>query len=534
MRKYSINEIQETNYLVVKSLSTMFESIFGPLGRYKLLKGEDLSEFPTTSGYNILKEIQYDHPTAKLFAEAAMKHGDIYRDGISQLILYLGELLSEAFSLFDLGIHPLTIVSGYVNAMSMVERYLSEISIDGSRYLRETAKTALKYGVYDIERLSEIVTDCIRKVSSNGQSDPEDILIVPETGDSAMDITSFNGLIIDREPVREDMPTHIANGKLALLNYPLENKKLRTENSKILISDSNKFRDLLYSEEELLLNEIDMIRNSGADIICCQKGICELAGELLSNYGILALKRVSNRDMKRLAKASGGKIVNSVDELDPSMLGNVGDVEVKKIGNGKYTFFREFPEHNVATLVIRGGSIHVIESVVGEIKSALYSVSSLIKTPKALPGGGATEIELAMRLRRYAKTIPGKEQLAIEKFANALEIIPKTLAKNSGLNPVDVLLELRAEHAKGNMYHGLEAVKGKVEDMLKAGVVDAYEVKRNILLGATEITCMLVRVDDAIPRKVEYGLIDEMHSRKETAEEVYKVIEQKSDKEDFY
>ena len=529
MRKYTVNEIQETNYLVVKSLSSMFESVLGPFGRYKLLKGEDVSEFPTTTGYNILKEIEFDHPTAKLFVRAALKHGDIYRDGVSQLILYLGELLTQAFSLFNLGIHPLTVVRGYEKALSMGEKYLYEISFNGSLYLKDTAKTALKYGLYDVEKISEIVTECIKKVSMNGESDPEDILIVPEPGDSTIDIEYFDGLVVDREPVERDMPKRIENGKIALLNYPLENKKLRNESSKILISRPEDIQALLYSEENQLLNELEILKNSGADVICCQKGIDELAGEILSRHGIMALKRVSNRDMKRLSRASGGKVVNSIDELNPSNLGSVGMVEVKRVGKQKYVFFSKFPNNGVSTLIIRGGSIHVIESVVGEIKSSLYSVSSLIKTPRALPGGGATEVELAMRLRRYAKKIAGKEQLAIERFADALEIIPKTLAKNSGLNPVDVLLKLRAEHSMGNVYHGFEAVSGRIEDMVKAGVVEAYEVKRNVILGAGEIACMMVRVDEMVwgdvlkPLRKEKSLMEkEIETIKSEVEHLWK------------
>jgi thermosome len=501
-------EAQKNNIMAARVISEVLKSTLGPRGMDKMLI-DSLGDITITNdGAAILNEIEVEHPTAKMMVEIAKTQDNMVGDGTTTAVVLAGELLKRAEELLDQNIHPTILVSGYrkaaQKAIDIINKIATPVDIEDRETLRKVALTSMSSKAVGPakEHLAEIAIDAVRQIAEKRGdkmlADIDNIQIIKKTGKSLNESQLVNGLIIDKEVVHPGMPKKLENAKIALLDCPLEIEKTEFS-AEIRIRDPNQMTAFLDQENKMLREMVDKIKASGANAVFCQKGIDDMAQHFLAKEGILAARRVKQSDMEKLVRATGGRIITNLDDLKLQDLGEAGVVEERKIGEDKMIFVEKCKDPRSVAILIRAGLERMVDEAERAMTDALSVVSDVIENNKIVPGGGAVEVEVAKELRDYATKVGGREQLAIEAFADSTEIIPKTLAENAGLEPIDILVELRSAHEKKDgLPMGVDVFKGKVENMQENGVVEPVIVKEQAVKSAAESAAMILRIDDVI------------------------------------
>ena len=493
-------DAQRMNIMAGKVLAETVRTTLGPKGMDKMLVDGMGDIVVTNDGVTILKEMDIEHPAAKMLVEVAKTQEDEVGDGTTTAVIIAGELLKKAEDLLDQEIHPTTLVMGYRKAAAKALELLNQIAIDASD--RETlvmvAMTAMTGKGTEKARkpLAELIVDAVLQVEEDGEVDSDQINIHRIQGATIHDSQIVNGVVIDKSRAINSMPKDLTDASIALLKYPLEVKDLETD-AKIKLTDPAQMQAFIEQEEQMVKDMVDKVVASGANVIFCQKGIDDLAQHLLAKAGILAVKRVRKSDMERIGKATGAQVVTNVEELSSEDLGHAGHVYEKKIFDEILIFVEECEDPKAVSLILRGSTKHVAEEVERAVEDAIGVVSATVEDGQVVAGGGAPEIAIARGLKDYADTISGREQLAIAAFAEALEVVPKTLAENAGLDQIDALVDLRAAHEE-NFYMGLDVFKGEVTNMKDAQVIEPKRVKKQAIQSAAEAAEMILRIDDMI------------------------------------
>ncbi|ADC70285.1 thermosome [Methanocaldococcus sp. FS406-22] len=506
VKRYVGRDAQRMNILAGRIIAETVRTTLGPKGMDKMLVDELGDIVVTNDGVTILKEMSVEHPAAKMLIEVAKTQEKEVGDGTTTAVVIAGELLRKAEELLDQNIHPSVIINGYEmarnKAIEELKSVAKEVKPDDTEMLKKIAMTSItgKGAEKAREQLAEIVVEAVRTVvdEETGKVDKDLIKVEKKEGAPIEETTLIRGVVIDKERVNPQMPKKVENAKIALLNCPIEVKETETD-AEIRITDPAKLMEFIEQEEKMIKDMVEKIAATGANVVFCQKGIDDLAQHYLAKKGILAVRRVKKSDMEKLAKATGARIITKIDDLTPEDLGEAGLVEERKVAGDAMIFVEECKHPKAVTILARGSTEHVVEEVARAIDDAIGVVKCALEEGKIVAGGGATEIELAKRLRKFAETVAGREQLAVKAFADALEVIPRTLAENSGLDPIDMLVKLRAAHEKeGGEVYGLDVFEGEVVDMMEKGVVEPLKVKTQAIDSATEASVMLLRIDDVI------------------------------------
>jgi thermosome len=503
-------DAQSSNILAAKVISEAIRTSLGPRGMDKMLVDSLGDVTLTNDGATILKEIDVQHPAAKMVVEVAKAQDDEVGDGTTTAVILAGELLRKAEELLDQDIHPITIISGYKKAADEGTKYIESIALpvdpDDKETLVKIASTTLNSKAVKgaREHFGKIAVDAVSAIAEKRgdkmRADIELINVIKKQGKSVFETELINGMIIDKEIVHARMPKRVKDAKIALLDAPLEIEKTEMD-AEIRITDPSQMKAFLDEEEKMLKEMVDKVIKTGANVIICQKGIDDLAQHYLAKAGVVAIRRAKKSDMEKLAKATGGRIVTNLDDLTEDQLGQAGLVEEVKIGDDKLTYVRECKEPRALTILIRGGTEHVVDEAERSMHDALCVVRDVIEDQKMLAGGGAPHMEIAKHLRDFAEA-GGKEQLAIEAFADAMEVIPKTLAENGGYDQLDILVDLRAKHEKpAGKWFGVQVFTGKTADMLKENVLEPLRVTEQAIKSASEVAEMILKIDDVIASK---------------------------------
>jgi thermosome len=501
-------EAQRNNIMAARVIGEVLRSTLGPRGMDKMLI-DSLGDITITNdGAAILNEIEVEHPAAKMMVEIAKTQDDMVGDGTTTAVVLAGELLKKAEELLDQNIHPTIIVSGYrkaaQKAMETINNIAIQVDIDDKATLKKVAVTSMASKAVGPakEHLADIAIEAMRKVAEKRGdkwvADIDNVQVTKKTGKSLFESQLVQGLVIDKEVVHTGMPKSVERAKIALLDSALEIEKTEIS-AEIRIRDPNQMKAFLDQENKMLQEMVEKVKASGANVVFCQKGIDDMAQHFLAKEGILAARRVKQSDMEKLARATGGRIVSNLNDLRAQDLGVAGLVEERKLGEDKMIFVEKCKDPRSVAIIIRAGLERMVDEAERAMTDALSVVSDVIETNKIVAGGGAVEVEVAKELRNYATDVGGREQLAIESFADAIEIIPKTLAENAGLEPIDILVELRAAHGKPDgQFKGVNLFTGKVENMRDKGVVEPVIVKEQAIKSATESATMIIRIDDVI------------------------------------
>ncbi len=497
-------DAQNSNFAAAKAVASAVRSTLGPKGMDKMLIDSMGDITITNDGVTILKEMDIEHPAGKMMVEIAKTQDAEVGDGTTTAVVIAGELLKNAEELLTQGVHPTVIGEGYrlaaEKALAMLDGFAIAVKPTDTAMLKSIARTALsgKNAEVSKELLSDIIVKAIVFVTDpDGSVDIAHINVEKKVGGSTDDSNLIEGMVIDKERAHPNMPKSVKDAKILLLNAALEFKKTEV-NAKINISTPGQAQAFLDEEENMVHVMVDKVVSSGATVIFCQKGIDDVAQHYLTKAGILAVRRVKKSDIENLARATGGNIVNSIDAISKKDLGNAGLVEERKISGDEMIYVSKCKNPKAVSIIVRGGTEHVVDEIERAVHDALMVVSVVVQGKKIVAGGGAPETELSLQLRRYASQQGGRVQLAIEAFAEALEIIPRSLAENAGLDPIDILVDIRAAHEAGKKTFGLDAETGKPADMLKAGVVEPLRVKSQAISSAAEAAVMILRIDDII------------------------------------
>ena len=496
-------DAQRNNILAARMVAEMIKTTLGPKGMDKMLVSPTGEIIVTNDGVTILEEMQIEHPAAKMMVDIARTQDMEVGDGTTTVVMIAGKLLENAEKLLDQKIHPTLIAKGYKIAAEKCQEILNEIALrispDDDDILKQVAMTAMtgKGAEGSKEKFADIIVKAVKQIQTDGKIDLGDIKIEKSKGDGIADTELISGIVLDKEKVSSDMPSVINNAKIVLVDFPLELKNPEID-TKISISSPEQLQGFLNQEERGIREMIGKVKETGANVVFCQKGIDDFAQYLLSKIGIYACRRVARSDMEKLAKATGGKIVSNINEISPLELGSAEIVEEIKHGNDSLTYVRGCRNPKALTILIHGGTSHVIDEIERALHDGLGVVSSSLKTKLVVPGGGAIEMELARRLRHFGQSLSGREQLAVEEFASALEFIPVTLAENAGLDPIDVLTELKAKHDAGDKNAGLNLFTNKIENVLNAKIIEPYKIKTQAINSASEVANMILRIDDVI------------------------------------
>ena len=500
-------DAQFNNIAAARTISDAVRSSLGPRGMDKMLVDSMGDVIITNDGVTILKEIDVQHPAAKMLVEVAKTQDAEVGDGTTTSVIIAGELLKKAIDMVDSSVHPTIIASGYRMANAKAQEILvdvsAKVSVKDDKLLKKIAETAMisKQVNNSKEFFGDLVVNAVKTIAEKDgdkmTADLRNIQVVKVTGGSMDDTVLTKGLIIDKEPVHPSMPRLIKNAKIALMDAPFEVKKTEID-AKIEITDPSQLGAFLAEEENMLKRMVERIKSVGANAVFCQKGIDDLAQHFLAKEGIYAARRVKKDDMEKLAKSTGAAVVNKFDELEKADLGEAGLIEVKKMQDEEMTFVTDLKDTKAVSILIRGGTKHVIDEIERSLIDAWSVVKVAIEDGMMVTGGGSTAVELAMGLREYAASVGGREQIAIDAFASAMEIIPTTLAENAGLDPIDILIEMRKQHKAGKKHAGLNPFTGKVEDMLKLDVIEPYRIGKQAINSATDAAVMILRIDDVI------------------------------------
>lgn len=503
-------DAQKNDIAAAKAVADAIRTTLGPRGMDKMLVDSIGDIVITNDGVTILEEMEIEHPAAKMMVEVAKTQNEEVGDGTTTAVVIAGELLKNAEKLLDQNIHPTVITKGYNEAKEIALKTLEKIAIPVSLkeedILKKIALTAMTGKAMEKRspKIAELVVEAVKIVAKkeNGKVkiDKDTIKRVKKHGASVEETELIRGIVIDKEVVHPGMPKKIENAKIALLDTALEVKETETD-AEIRITSPEQLKAFVEEEQRMLKEMVDKIVKVGANVVFCQKGIDDLAQHYLAKAGILAVRRVKKSDMEALAKATGGRIVTNLEDLSENDLGYAKVVEERKLAGEAMVFVRECKDPKAVTILVRGSTEHVTDEVDRAVEDAIGAVVSAIEVGKVVPGAGAPEIEIAKELRKEMKKFSGKEQLAVLAFAEAVEIIPKTLAENAGLDPIEITAELRAAHEKGKVNYGIDVVDGKIKDVLEAGIVEPLKVKTQAIKSATEAAEMILRIDDVIAAK---------------------------------
>tara|TARA_Y100000310_G_scaffold101376_2_gene99420 strand:+ start:2960 stop:4549 length:1590 start_codon:yes stop_codon:yes gene_type:complete len=497
-------DAQRNNILAARVVSETVKTTLGPKGMDKMLVDRAGGITVTNDGVTILEEMDIEHPAAKMIVEIAKTQEKEVGDGTTTAVMIAGKLLENAEKLLDQKIHPTIITRGYRWAEEKSQEILKELSIeiDSEEELIKVAQTAMtgKGAEYLKEKFSEIIVQAVKIISEEGNTNLRDIKIEKQKGGSIEDTQLIKGMVLEGGPISSDMPKRVERAKIALVEEALEIRSPETE-AKISISMPDQLQSFLNQEDSILKSKVEKIKESGANVLFVQRGIDNLVKYYLANEGIYAIGRVDNEDIQRLSKATGAKIISKLSEITQEDLGNSDYVEKREHGENPLTYVMGCKNPKALTILIKGGTEHVINEIERGMKDALGDVSATLKDSKVLAGGGAVEIELSKRLNKFARTLTGRERLAVEEFSSSLESVPSTLAENAGMDPIDVLTELKANHDAKNKNVGLNLFNGKVEDTLQKGIIEPLKIKTQAISSATEVAIMILRIDDVIAAK---------------------------------
>jgi len=500
-------DAQRNNIMAARTIAEVVKSALGPKGMDKMLVDSSGDVTITSDGRTILDKMDIEHPAAKMMVEVAKTQDAEVGDGTTTSVILAGELLGKAEDLIDKGVHPTVIVEGYIKAAYKALETLENIAIPVKPtergFLKKVAATSMasKLVSENKEQLAEIAVEAVlhvaRKVEDDYTVDLDDIAVEKKPGESLNETKLIEGVVLDKEVVHSGMPKRIEKAKIALLESALEIEKTEFD-AKINIESPEQIGYFLREEENMLKAMVEKIVTSGANVVVCQKGIDDMIQHFLARKGILAVQRAKESDMKKLEKATDGKVVTNVEGLTKSDLGYAGLVEERKIGDAKMTFIEGCKNPRSVAILIRGADKRFVDEAERSVHDALCVVRDVVQEPKSVAGGGAPEMEIARALRGYAETLPGREQLAVRSFGEAVEIVPLTLGENAGLDPIDLLLELRARHEKGEKWAGVDVFEGKIKDMKELEVYEPLAVKKQTIKSAAEAATMILRVDDVI------------------------------------
>jgi len=503
-------EAQKNNIMAAKIVAETVKTTLGPRGMDKMLVSSLGDVTITNDGATILKELDVQHPAAKMLVEVAKTQDNEVGDGTTTSVILAGELLSKAENLLDQNVHPTVIIDGYKKAGDKAQEAVNQmaisVNIKDEKQLLNVALTSMgSKGITGAkDHFAKLAVEAVKQVAEevNGKvkADIDLIKIVKKHGKSLEDTELVKGMVLDKEVASSQMPKRVEKAKIALLNAKLEIEKTEFD-AKINIERPDQMKLFLDEEERMLKEMADQVSKAGANVLICEKGIDDMALHFLAKSGILAVKSVSSSDMEKLARATGGKIIASVKDLTPEALGEAKLVEEVKIGDDKLLYVRECKNPKAVTIVIRGGSEHVVAEAERSLHDALCVVRNAVEDGKIVPGGGAPEAEVARQLRSYAVKVGGREQLAIEAYADAVETIPMMLAENSGLDPIDIIVSLRSEHERNQPYCGVDVFSGKIKNMLDLNIVEPVRVKQQVIKSATEAANMILKIDDLIAAK---------------------------------
>ncbi|RJX15332.1 thermosome subunit [Candidatus Bathyarchaeota archaeon] len=499
---------QRNNIMAARIIGEIIRSTLGPRGMDKMLVDSLGDVTVSNDGATILKEIDVEHPAAKMMVEAAKTQDNIVGDGTTSVVILASELLKKAEELLDQNIHPTVIVGGYRKAADQALKELGNIAVNvdikDKDTLKKIALTAIRGKTVAAARdlLIDIAIKAVEMIAEKRDDrwvvDVDQVQIIKKPGGSIFDTRLVQGLIIDKEVVHAGMPKRIENAKIVLLDCPLEVEKTEMS-AEIRIRDPSQMKAFLDEETRILKEMVGKIKAVGANVAFCQKGIDDIAQYFLAKEGILAVRRVKKSDMEKLARATGGRIITNLDDLKEAELGYAELVEERKIGDDKMVFVEGCKNPRSVGILIRGGLERFVDEAERAIHDALSVVADVYEYSKIVAGGGAVEAELAKRLRDYARKVGGREQLAIEAFADSIESIPRTLAENAGLDPIDILVDMRSKHEKPEgIWVGVDVFEGKTADMMKLNVVEPAKVKEQAIKSAVEAASMILRIDDVI------------------------------------
>jgi len=501
---------QSNNIMAARAISDAVKSTLGPKGMDKMLVDSMGDVVVTNDGATILKEIDVEHPAAKMIVEVAKSQDEECGDGTTSAVVLTGELLKYAGDLLDQNIHPTVICGGYKLAADKAKDVLKKLAIDikpgDKKTLKNIAMTSMasKGASSEKDTLADVVVDAVTRVAEkiDGKTfvDLDNIQIQKKQGGGMANTEIITGIILDKERVHDGMPKQVKAAKIALVNAALEVKKTEVD-ARIQIQDPSQLQAFLNEEEGMLKKMVNLVKKSGANVLVCQKGIDDIAQHYLAKEGIYSVRRAKKSDMEKLSKATGAKIVANLEGLSSKDLGHAGLVDEKKIGDDKMTFVTQCKNPKAVSILIRGTTEHVVDELERGLHDALSVVKVALEDGKMTAGGGAAATAIAMALRDYAPTVGGREQMAIEAFANAIEIVPKTLSENAGLDPIDMMLEVRSAHKKGKKYAGINVLGGKVDDMLKNNVIEPLRVSMQEIEASSEAATMILRIDDVIASK---------------------------------
>jgi thermosome len=501
-------EARRNNIMAARVIAEAVRSTLGPRGMDKMLVSSIGDTTITNDGAAILDEIDVEHPAAKMMVEVAKTQDDMVGDGTTTAVVLSGELLKRGEELLEQNIHPTVVVSGYrkasQKALNVLEKICITVDLDEKKTLKKVATTSMGSKAVGKARehfagiVIEAVTQVAEKRGDRWIADIDNIQIIKKEGKSLSDTELIRGIILDKEVVHAGMPKQVKKAKIALVDAALEVKKTEFD-ATIRIQDPSKMKAFLNQETNMLKKIVDTIAKKGANVVICQKGIDDMAQHFLAKKEILAIRRAKQSDMEKLSRATGGRIITNIEDLDPQDLGYAKLVEERKVGDDKMVFIEGCKDPKSVSILIHAGLERMVDEAERAMHDALSVVADIFEKNKVVAGGGAAEAAVAKELRDYATKIGGREQLAVEAFAESMEIIPKTLAENAGLEKIDVLVELRAAHEKPRgHFMGVDVFTGKIVNMHKKGIIEPLSVKEQAVKSAVESTSMILRIDDVI------------------------------------
>jgi len=498
-------EAQRNNIMAGKIIGEVVKTTLGPRGMDKMLVDTFGDVTITNDGATVVDDMDVQHPAAKMMVEVAKTTDKEVGDGTTSVVVLASSLLDKAEGLIDKNVHPTIIVDGYRKAAEKALEFYQKIAIGVNPLdkvmLGKIALTSIASKLVSEKYLADMTVDAVLQVAQKSgeqyKVDIDDVKVEKKPGESLMQTKLIQGIVLDKEVVHSSMPKRVENAKIALLDCALEIEKTEFD-AKINIESPDQMKAFLDEEEKMIKDMVDKVVKSGADVLVCQKGIDDVAQHYLAKAGVLAVRRAKQSDMEKLAKATGGRVVSNIGSLTKDDLGYAKLVEERKLEEDKWTFVEGCKNPRSVTLLIRGGTQRVVDEADRSLHDAICVVRDVVQKPKVVAGGGAPEAQVAMELRKWAEGLSGREQLAALDFAEALESIPLTLAENAGLDPIDILVDLRSRHQKDELWAGVDAFSGKIQDMAKLNVYEPLAVKEQIVKSASEVATMILRIDDVI------------------------------------
>ena len=503
-------DAQRNNIMAAKIIAEAVRTTLGPRGMDKMLVDTLGDVVITNDGATILDEMDVEHPAAKMLVEVAKTQDEEVGDGTTSAVVLAGELLAQAEELLDQDVHATVIIKGYrmaqAKALEILDKIAKPVDSEDVKVLSNIAITAMTGKGAEVARdeLAELAVKGVKlvaeKVNGKYEVDIDHVKLEKKEGGAMTDSQLIHGILIDKERVHPSMPKRVQNAKIALVNQAFEIEKTETD-AKINITSPDQLREFLEEEENMLKKMVDKVRETGANVLLCQKGIDDMAQHYLAKAGIVAARRVKESDMEKLSRATGGKVVMSLKELSKDDLGMAGLVEERKIAGDEMIFVENCKNPKAVTILVRGGTEHVVDEIERALHDAVCVVAQVLQHPKIVAGGGSSEIAICRELDEYAKTVGGREGLAVEAFSKAVKAIPRALGENAGLDPIDTMQDLVAASADKGSAMGLDVLSGKIKDMYKQNVVEAWSVKSQAIKSACDATMMILRIDDVIASK---------------------------------